>query len=158
VSQVLLILGRLVIIFAGYLAASLAASAFLNLLAIGTLDIPSELLPDAMRGSFMVAVPLLAMFVAWLAFTPAFVFMVIAELAGKRDWLFHAIGGGIVAAVVTVGYFWQPAGPGDWTSGNTAIALALIGGGLVGGIAYWAVAGRMAGGWRGTPRGSQSDP
>jgi hypothetical protein len=148
VSQVLLILGRLILILFGYAAASLAASAFLNLLIIGLLDFPAEDLPAAMRGSFMVAVPVLALFVAWLAFTPAAAAILIAELAGKRDWLFHAVGGGSVAAVVVAGYFWQAAEPGDWTAGNPVIALALIGSGLVGGVAYWAVAGRMAGGWR----------
>lgn len=144
-------LGRLFIILVGYVAASLAASAFLNLLLIGTLDLPPSVLPDAIRGSSIVAVPFVAIFVAWLAFTPSLVFIVIAELAGKRDWLFHAIGGGVVAAVVTAGYFWQATGPGEWTSGNPIIALALVGSGIVSGIAYWAVAGRMAGGWRSPP-------
>jgi len=148
VSGLLLILGRFFMILVGYVAAALAASAFLNLLLIGMLDIPAEVLPDAIRGSSIVAVPFIAMFVAWLAFTPALVFIAIAELSGKRDWLFHAIGGGVVAAVVTAGYFWQSSGPGDWSAGNPIIALALVGSGLVGGIAYWAVAGRMAGGWR----------
>lgn len=147
-SPLLLILGRLFIILAGYIAASLAASAFLNLLLIGALDLPADVLPDAIRGTSIVAVPFVAVFVAWLAFTPALVFIVIAELAGKRDWLFHAVGGALVAAVVTAGYFWTATGPGDWTAGNPIIALALIGAGLVGGIAYWAVAGRAAGGWR----------
>jgi hypothetical protein len=148
VSQLLLVLGRLFTILIGYVAACLAASALLNLLLIGTLDLPAEVLPDAIRGSSIIAVPFIAMFVAWLAFTPALVFIVIAELASKRDWLFHAIGGGLVAAVVTAGYFWTATGPGDWTAGNPIVALPLIAAGLVGGIAYWAVAGRMAGGWR----------
>ncbi len=152
-NQVLLILGRLVIILIGYVAASLAASAFLNLLLIGALGLPADVLPDAIRGSSTVAVPFVALFVAWLAFTPACVLIVIAELAGKRDWLFHAIGGGLVAAVLTAGYYWTATGPGDWTAGNPIVALALIGSGLVGGIAYWAVAGRSAGEWRPLPPG-----
>jgi hypothetical protein len=151
VSQVLLILGRLIIILAGYVAASLAASAFLNLLLIGALGLPADVLPDAIRGSSIVAVPFVALFVAWLAFTPAVVFIVIAEFGGKRDWLFHAIGGGLIAVVVTAGYFWTVTGPQNWTASNPVIALALIGSGLIGGIAYWAVAGRSAGTWRPLP-------
>jgi hypothetical protein len=153
VSQVLLILGRLIVILIGYIAASLAASAFLNLLLIGALGLPADVLPDAIRGSSIVAVPFVALFIAWLAFTPAVVLIAIAELAGKRDWLFHAIGGGLVAAVVTAGYFWTATGSGDRTAGNPVIALALTGSGLVGGIAYWAVAGRSAGEWRSLPPG-----
>ncbi len=45
-------------------------------------------------GSFIFSIPFVALFVAYFAFIPAVPAIVIAEILGKRDWLFYALAGG----------------------------------------------------------------
>ena len=48
-------------------------------------------------GSFVFSIPFVALFVAYFAFIPAVVAIVLGEILGKRDWLFYALAGGVVA-------------------------------------------------------------
>lgn len=157
-TTILLVIGRLFVIFAGYVAASLAASAFLNIVTLGALFPPEEL-PMMGMGTF-ISIPFIALFVAYMAFVPSAVVILLAEFFRRRDWLTYALAGAVVGIVV-LGMFWQAAGTmhdvGDaldqgaqgMRGGLTdpIIAMALIGAGMVGGIAYWLVAGRLAGSW-----------
>lgn len=158
---------RLAVILFGYAFAALSASAFLVFIVVGPLGWLPEEIPWVMTGSLMVAVPVLALFVAYYAFLPACVAILAAELLGKRDWLSYALAGGLVGAVV-VGLSWQASwslpeieGRGeivDPAFSDPGLILTIIGCGIVGGIAYWLVAGRWAGAWREAtspgPRGS----
>ncbi|BCH30006.1 hypothetical protein MesoLjLc_19360 [Mesorhizobium sp. L-8-10] len=146
---------RFAVIVFGYAVAAFAASAFLNLLSLGALDWGQEELPWVVAGSVMVTIPVVALLIGYFAFIPAVPVILLAEMLARRDWLFYAIAGGMVAVVV-VGYLWQASGPlsdagfagrnhGDPASLDAGFIMMMIGGGVVGGIAYWFAAGRWAG-------------
>lgn len=151
---------RALAMVAGYAAASLAASGFLHLLFLGAGGFAAEDVPWLAAGSLVFSVPFVALFVAYFAFLPSVPVILVAEFFGRRDWLTYAIGGALVGLAVA-GLFWQAAAPieagididpsdaapGPMLSDPRAYAL-MIGGGIVGGLAYWLVAGRSAMGWR----------
>lgn len=162
-SRVLTYLGRFFIILAGYAAASLAASAFLNIVFIASAGFAAEEMPAMFAGAYIFSIPFIALFVAYFAFIPSVPAILLAEILGKRDWLFYAIAGGIIAVVV-LGFFWhaadgmyavsegldlvsQPAGRRSAIA-DSSLALMVIAAGMCGGFGYWLVAGRTAGGWR----------
>ena len=62
-SRVLTYLGRCIIIIIGYAVASLAASAFLNILTLGALGWSADETPIVM-GSLVVSIPFIALFIA----------------------------------------------------------------------------------------------
>lgn len=146
-GAVLVYLGRFAIILLGYLAASLAASAFINLIAVGLIGFSADEAPVVATGSIVFSTPFIALFVAYYAFIPSLGAILLAEIIGARDWLFHSLAGALVAIVV-IGFFWRAAEPGTAITTDPRMAMALIGAGLVGGMVYWLVAGRMAGTWR----------
>ncbi len=146
-AAVLIYLGRFFIIIVGYAVASVAASVFLNILLLGAINFrPDETLP-AVIASMIFSVPLVSLFVAYLAFVPAVPAILIAEVLGKRDWLFYAIAGAIVAAVV-IGFMTGTAETGSDMIADPGFALAILASGMCGGIVYWVVCGRSAGRWR----------
>ncbi|MEP9387305.1 hypothetical protein [Mesorhizobium sp. KR9-304] len=170
-NRVLTYLGRFFIIIAGYSVASLAASAFLVVVVIASAGSAAEELPAMLAGSYIFVIPFVALFVAYFAFVPSAPAILLAEILGKRDWLFYAIAGGIVAVVV-LGFFWraadgmyevsegldlvsQPAGRRSAIT-DSSLALLVVGAGMCGGIGYWLVAGRTAGSWR--PRKDVTSP
>jgi hypothetical protein len=150
VSRIFVVLGRLAIMLAGYAAASLAASAFLNMVFLASAGLLPEDAAYVASGSAWITIPFVALFVAYFSAVPALVPVLLAELLGARDWLYHAIAGGVVGLLVA-GLFWQSAEPGHPLLADPRAAMVVIGAGLVGGLAYWAIAGRTAGFWR-TPR------
>ena len=150
-SRVFIYLGRFALILAGYAIASLAASAFLHLVTLGSLGFTADEAPAVVMGSIEFSIPFVALFVAYFAFLPAIPAILLAEVLGKRDWLYHAISGAVVALVVVV-VIRSVAEAGNDAVTDARFALALIGAGMCGGIAYWLVAGRLAGNWRGRVR------
>ena len=105
--------------------------------------------PGVIAGSLVFSIPFVALFVAYLAFMPAVVVILLVEFFGRRDWLTYAFGGAVVAAVV-VGLVWD----GEFAGGAQDAApvgsdprfiLLMLGAGIVAGTAYWACAGRWAG-------------
>ncbi len=142
---------RFVTIIAGYAVAALAASAFLNLVFLGTAGFTAEEAPAIVAGSFIFSVPFVALFVAYFAFIPSIFAILAGEILGKRDWLYYALAGALIAAIV-VGFIRGAAEAGNEAVTDINFALALIGAGMCGGIAYWLVAGRTAGNWRAPPR------
>ena len=146
-TAMLVYLGRFLVLIIGYAIASLAASLFLNVLLFSAINPrPEETLPVVV-GSMVFSVPFFALFVAYFAFIPAVPAMLLGEVLGKRDWLFYALAGAVVAAVV-IGMLTGMAETGQDFVSDPSFALAIIGSGLVGGMAYWLVAGRSAGRWR----------
>ena len=146
-SRVLIYLARFALILAGYAVASLAASAFLHIVSLGSLGFTKAEAPAVVMGSVVFSIPFVALFVAYFAFLPSIPAILLAEILGKRDWLYHAISGAVVALVV-LGFIRGAAETGNDAVTDPRFALALIGGGMCGGIAYWLVAGRLAGNWR----------
>lgn len=143
-SRFLLYLGKFAHMVLGYLAASLAAGAFLNVVFLGAAGLmASDMPPEVATGSMVFTIPFTALFVAYFAFVPALVVMLLAELLGKRDWLFYALSGGFVA-LVFLGFAYQGGDPG-FAYRDPLLPVSIIGSGLIGGIAYWFVTGRFAG-------------
>lgn len=157
-SRVGLILARLCLVIAGYACAALAASAVLHAALFALAGFGSAGVPVVVAGSVTVSIPFVALFVAYFAFLPGAVAIGVAELAGRRDWLTHALAGGATAAAVTL--MFRSARPDDLSGGSgmpvaagqgvgdPQLVGALLVAGLAGGLAYWLVAGRSAGGWR----------
>lgn len=143
-SRFLLYLGKFAHMVLGYLAASLAASAFLNVIFLGAAGLmATDMPPEVATGSMVFTIPFTALFVAYFAFVPAIAVMLLAELLGKRDWLFYALSGGFVSLVV-IGFAYQ-SGDAGFAYRDPLLPMSIIGCGLVGGIAYWFVTGRFAG-------------
>ena len=147
---------RFVAILVGYAAAALAASAFLNVIMLAWFDFTPEETRMVATSSFVFSVPFVALFIAYLAFIPSAVAIVIGEIAGKRDWLFYALAGAVVALVV-IGFSRGEPGTAFAGMADLNFAIAVIGSGMCGGIGYWLVAGRGAGGWR-PPREDATSP
>ncbi len=162
-SRVALILVRFAVIIAGYVCAALAASAVLHLALIGAARLEPEQAPWLLVGSMAFSIPFVALFTGYYAFLPALVAIGITEFARWQDWLTYALAGGAIAIVV-MSMFWGRR-PGDLALDvegmppmraerldDPQVIAALLAAGLVGGIAYWVVAGRGAGRWRRAPR------
>ena len=142
-SRFIAYLVRFAVILFGYVVASLAASAFLNILFLASLGYsPEHAQPTA---SLYFSIPFVALFVANFAFMPAAIVILVAEILGRRDWLFYALAGAVVAAVF-LGLV-DHAGDVPFAGRQTSAIMAVIGGGMVGGIFYWLSAGRWAGSW-----------
>ncbi|MDF1600595.1 hypothetical protein PZ895_12570 [Mesorhizobium sp. YIM 152430] len=138
---------RFVAILAGFVVACLAASLFLNLLFASTVVAVIPEFSEAARPTLFVTVPFFALIIANLSFGAFLLVAVAAELIGWRSWLAHALAGAPVALYAG----WQMAAALDAPAAatDTGLMLLTLAAGLVGGIAYWAIAGRNAGMWRG---------
>ncbi|TGV09190.1 hypothetical protein EN816_30980 [Mesorhizobium sp. M8A.F.Ca.ET.173.01.1.1] len=136
---------RFAIILFGYAVASLAASAFLNILFLASLGYAPAQAHPAATASLYFSIPFVALFVAYFGFMPAAVVILIAEILGRRDWLFYALAGALVAGVF-LGLV-DNVRESAFAVTETSAIMAVIGGGMVGGIFYWLSAGRWAGSW-----------
>ncbi|TGQ43770.1 hypothetical protein [Mesorhizobium sp. M00.F.Ca.ET.216.01.1.1] len=145
-NRLIAYLVRFAVILIGYVVASLAASAFLNLLFLASLGYTPEHPEPAATASLWFSIPFVALFVAYFAFMPAAIAILISEILSRRDWLFYALAGAVVAAVF-LGFARQTA-DANFAATDTRDMLAVIGCGMVGGIFYWLSAGRWAGSWR----------
>jgi hypothetical protein len=152
-SRMLGHLVRFAVIILGYLAASLAASAFIHVLFLGALGWTPEEVPFSITGPLVFTVPLVALFVAYFAFIPSFIVILATEFLGRRDWLTYALAGGLVSLAIG-GIMWSdvvPAAEADAALPSIVnqprVMLLMLGAGIVGGIAYWLVAGRRASGF-----------
>jgi uncharacterized membrane-anchored protein YitT (DUF2179 family) len=146
-NGVMAYLYRFIVVIGGYIAACLAASAFLNIVILGSSGLAAEDMPFVATGSFIFSIPFVALLVAYFAFVPSVLAILASEVLGKRDWLFHAIAGGIVAAVLT-GFFRRSTEAGNEAAVDLTVVLVMIAAGMCGGIGYWLIAGRTAGSWR----------
>jgi hypothetical protein len=128
---------RFVLIVAGFIAAIVTASLFMLALVWGGMlrgDPETGRLTTLAVG---LSVPVVAAFAGYYAFAPAIAFAVITEIAARRSWLFHALGGMAVAIIAL-------AIRSDMTM-RPGILMIVLAAGAAGGTAYWLVAGRSAG-------------
>jgi O-antigen/teichoic acid export membrane protein len=92
----------------------------------------------------MIGVLAVASITAYAAMLPAMFIVLFAEIRSRRDWLFYCLSGGFIA-ILCLGFVvlnpQQDRGPSLEFFAITIVA------GMLGGIAYWIVAGRRAGGW-----------
>ncbi|WP_024588337.1 hypothetical protein [Aliihoeflea sp. 2WW] len=137
---------RFIAILAGFVVACLAASFFLSFLFASTVVAIIPELSEAARPTLFVTVPFLALIIGNLSFGAFLLVAVAAELLGWRSWLAHALAGAPVALYAG----WRMAemldAPG--AANDPGLMLLTVAAGLVGGIAYWLIAGRNAGMWR----------
>ncbi|WP_027146212.1 hypothetical protein [Mesorhizobium sp. WSM3626] len=136
---------RFAVILFGYAVASLGASAFLNILFLASLGYALAQAHPAAAASLYFSIPFVALFVAYFGFMPAAIIILIAEILGRRDWLFYALAGALVAGVF-LGLV-DNIRDSAFAVTETSAIMAVLGGGMVGGIFYWLSAGRWAGSW-----------
>ena len=136
---------RFAVILIGYVVASLAASAFLNIMVLASLGYAPEHAHPTATASLYFSIPFVALFVAYFAFMPAAIVIIVSEILSRRDWLFYALAGAVVAAVF-LGFVHRTA-DANFDVTDTSAVLAVVGCGMVGGIFYWLSAGRWAGSW-----------
>jgi len=147
VNIIMALLFRCVVALGGYIVACLCASAFLNIAILGSAGFTAEEMPIVASGSLIFSIPFVSLFVAYFAFIPSVAAIAIGELLGKRDWLYYALTGGVVAVII-VGFIRKAADPNNAEAFDLTLALVMLGAGMCGGIGYWLVAGRSAGSWR----------
>jgi hypothetical protein len=78
---------RFAVILVGFVAAVLAASAFIHLLFLGSAGFLEEDVRPVAGAAMLFSVPFVALFVAYFVFVPSVIAIGVAELLGRRDWL-----------------------------------------------------------------------
>jgi hypothetical protein len=160
------LIGRLFVIFFGFLAACLVA---------GTIVVGAVLFPEFSdlgsgpvdRGTLDILIGFGFIFISGFALLPAMIVAAITEAFYIRGALTYAIGGGVVGLACYLGLV-----PFDTETlrfeGIVRRHLEIMtGAGIVAGVVYWMIAGRNAGAWRAPsrlpkpppmPSGSQQSP
>ena len=128
---------RFVLITAAFIAAILAASLFMLVLVWGGMLRGDPETQRLMSLAVGLSLPVVFAFAGYYAFVPGIAFAVLAEITNRRSWLFHAIGGMVVAIIALAIRSDMTIRPG--------ILMIVLAAGAVGGTAYWLVAGRSAG-------------
>ena len=147
-------LGRIIVIFFSLIIAMMIAGI---VLAVGIL-VPDKSWLDAdpvERMMFFTVSFFATSFIGASAFVPALLLIVVAEIARLRSLLYYAAAGAVVGLA---SYFGSNV---ELRLENTTdvspvfhpLQLAAAAG-IVGGLAYWLLAGRNAGRWRGPPQPS----
>lgn len=158
-ERLLLYIGRLILVMIGFLAATLAASAAMHLFVLPRLGLGDEAAGALVTAAYAFSIPFVALFVGYYALLPAAVVIAIAELWSVRRWLYHALGGGAVGLVLAMtfrangvdglsfGTDIEVLPPGNSIFDFNLLAV-MIGAGMVGGLAYWLIAGSTSGSWK----------
>ncbi|MGJ5048138.1 hypothetical protein ACQR09_13790 [Bradyrhizobium oligotrophicum] len=141
------LIGRLIVIAFAFLAACFLA---------GLIVVTAILFPEFSdlgngpidQGAFEVIIGFGFIFVSGFALIPALLIALITEAFSIRSVLAYAIGGGVVGAACYLGLV--PFDPETFRfEGIVRRHLEILtGAGIVGGLAYWLIAGRNAGRWR----------
>ncbi|MHB2267434.1 hypothetical protein [Aliihoeflea sp. PC F10.4] len=144
-SRFVTYLVRFVAILVGFIGACLTASLFVNLLFASSIV---AIVPELSQAgpALYVTVPFFALIIANMSFGVFMIAAVAAELLSWRSWLAHA-GCGAVVGLYTGWRFAEAMDRPDAAS-DAGLMLVTLAAGLIGGIAYWAIAGRNAGNWR----------
>jgi hypothetical protein len=140
--------GRIIVIFFSLIVAIIVAGI---VLAIGIVA-PDWAGVDSdpfERVSFFIVSFFATSFVGAVAFLPALVVIVISEAAPLRNFLYYGVGGALVGLASYYGsdISVRLENTTDVAPVGNALQLAAAAG-IVGGIAYWLIAGRNAGRWR----------
>jgi hypothetical protein len=142
------LLGRIIVIIFALIVAIMAAGVTL---AIGIIA-PDWAGADAdpfERVSFFIVSFFATSFVGAVAILPAVVVIVISEAANLRNFLYYGVGGALVALASYYGsdISIRLENTTDVAPVGNALQLAAAAG-IIGGLAYWLIAGRNAGRWR----------
>lgn len=140
-----LLLIRLVMITIGFIAASIAAGVSLAFLTrMITPQEAAELSGSDFSGWMIIATLMFSSWTGFIAFFPGMAVIFYGEFTRRRDWLYYAVAGGLIAVVAPlfIAYVWG-AGPRS----KSEFVLMSLAAGMIGGLAYWLVSGRNAGSW-----------
>src|SRR6266478_3209418 len=151
------LIGRLFVIFFAFLAACLAA----GMIVVGAVLFPelSDLGSGGVdQGALNIVLGFGFIFVSGFALLPAMIVALVTEAFSIRGALTYAIGGGLVGLACYLGLV-----PFDTETlrfeGIVRRHIEIMtGAGIVGGLVYWMIAGRNAGGWRLPPRSPAPPP
>ena len=132
---------RFIVIILGYVLAVIAACAFLLFLIWGGFIQAAPNLQWPAGFVAGLALPLVVLFAAQYAFFPMIFMVAVAEVGGRRSWLFHALSGMAVAAAALV----IRANSGELADPSSGRLMAIMAAGAIGGSVYWLVAGRNSG-------------
>lgn len=143
--RILVLLVRFAVIIVGYAAAALAASGFLHAILLGRAQTELGQGPGA-PGAWFFSVLFVALLASYYAFIPAIAAILFGEFSRRREWLYYAVCGAVIAAAVSA--LLNGGGMADTGSLADRPILSLLGAGIVAGIVYWAFCGRSAGRWR----------
>jgi len=151
------LIGRLFVVFFGFLAACFAAGAIVVVAVLypefsdfGQGEIDQSAINIVLGFGFI--------FLSGFALLPALIVVLITEALYIRGVLTYAVGGAIVGAACYLGLV-----PFDTQTlqfeGIVRRHLEIMtGAGIVAGLVYWMIAGRGAGAWREPPRGLRPPP
>jgi len=142
------LLGRIVVIFFGLIVAIMIAGITLviGIIAPDWTGIDSD---PVERVFFFIASFFATSFVGAVAILPALIVVVLAEIARMRSFIYYGVGGALIGLA---SYFGSDISvrlenTTDVAPVNSALQLAAAAG-IIGGLAYWLIAGRNAGRWR----------
>lgn len=152
-SRIAALFLHLVLVLAGFFLAALAASGVLHLVFLAASGFKIGETPFVVLDSLWFSVPFTALIVASYVLFPAALFIVLAEALGWRGWHLHMLGGAIIGFACEFLLMWRSGGPPE-----PDLFAMLAAAGAVGGLAYWAVAGRSSGLWRNAGSGSLTSP
>jgi hypothetical protein len=145
--------GRIIVIFFALIVAIMIAGITLaiGIIAPDWTGIDSD---PFERVSFFVVSFFATSFVGAVAFLPALLVIVIAEAARLRSFIYYGVGGALVGLASYFGsnISVRLENTTDVAPVGNALQLAAAAG-IIGGLAYWLIAGRNAGRWR-EPRSS----
>jgi len=142
------LLGRIIVIIFALIVASMAAGVAL---AIGIIA-PDWAAMDSdpvERVSFFVVSFFATSFVGTVAIVPSLLLIVLAEAVRIRSFIYYGVGGALVGLASYFGsnVSMRLENTTDVTPVGHTLQLAAAAG-IIGGVAYWLIAGRKAGAWR----------
>jgi hypothetical protein len=146
----MVLIGRLFVIFFGFLAACLVA----GMIVVGAVLFPelSDLGTGPVDpGALNIVLGFGLIFISGFALVPAMIVVAITEAFYIRSALAYAVGGGVVGLACYLGLV--PFDPATLRfDGIVRRHLEIMtGAGIVAGLVYWMIAGRNAGAWREPP-------
>lgn len=140
-TNILNLIGRIVVIGVGYLCATLVASLLLNALYLVNLFIsyqPDQNLQGGIWEMLFYTAPVLALMISYFAFVPSFIIILIGEYYNKRGSLFYSLSGIVVVLWIRVAFLQQEL----FDASKTNTLMNMLAAGITGGFVYWAIAGR----------------
>jgi hypothetical protein len=140
------LIGRLFAVFFGFLAACIVAS----IVVLWALFFPevSDMSLDVDQGAINMVLGFGFILISGFALLPAAIIALITEVFSIRHILAYAVGGALAGLFCYLGFI-----PFD-TVNMTFNGIVrrhlevMVGAGILGGVVYWLIAGRNAGGWR----------
>lgn len=146
------VLGRLMLMFLGYVMGCVAAAVVLTLGSLGPEwnDIAAQFgpQPPGVESAALWSVTALAAIVIFVVgFLPVLLAIALAEGLALRSAVIYGVIGAALALAMAYGldFAGYITAPGDLTGHNTEVFAAA---GIAGGLAYWLFAGRKAGAWK----------